>query len=106
MKKQVLNKLGLNRRNFLKTFICPLICGTLILSAGCTKKEPAPVIGSVSMNSQEQALVGKWALKKTETYEITGTDSVGHYLCNLIASSTCDSSCKITFNSDHSCPKY
>jgi len=83
-----------------RNFLYALICATLFLGAGCEKsfqmnarKASSPPIPLLT--AQEQALVGKWNLQGTETYEIAGVDSAGQYLCYLIGSASCDSVCPI-----------
>ncbi len=70
------------------------------------KENKTQVVTPISMTAQEQALVGKWALKKSEKYEISGIDSAGQYICTLISSSTCDSLCAIEFKKVYRSPPY
>lgn len=87
MKKQLMNKALL------------MMMGALIL-AGCKKKEtnPQPVASKLpAMTSQERSLLGKWSMKRSDTYEISGQDSAGHEQVTLVSSATSDSSCTLEF---------
>ena len=112
MKKQVVNKNPINGNRYLNAVFYLLACSTLLLIAGCEKSPNQTQPGNPSsantpnLNAQEKALIGKWALKKSETYEISGVDSTGQYLCTLIGSSTCDSTCILEFKNEFWSPQY
>jgi len=99
MKKQK-NQLATSHRKQKRTILYALISTTLFLGAGCEKSYQMNVRKASSspipqLNAQEMALVGKWNLQSTETYEIAGVDSAGQYQCFLIGSATYDSACAI-----------
>ena len=108
MKKNVSNKNLINRKFFANIFSGLLICGTLLLSSGCDKTDKTGDSHPYTpqLNAQEHSLVGKWHLKKSETYEVFGVDSTGQYICNLIGSSACDSGCKIEFKAVYKFPPF
>jgi hypothetical protein len=72
----------------------------LLFTGGCEKVEqPKPAQQNTvhTLNAQEQLLVGRWDLKRTETYEMAGTDSSGNCICNFLNATACDSTCGINF---------
>lgn len=73
-------------------------CGLTLLFLGCEKPSlPAACDGPPApLTAQEQKLVGKWQLLRTDVYEISGVDSAGNYICSLVGSSSCDSVCVTT----------
>lgn len=96
-------------KKHLTSTLCFLAAGALLLTIhGCEKSEkPRPAqeanqtVNAIPLNAQEQALLGKWKLKKTETYEVTGVDSNGQYTGSIISNSTCSSICKIEFKNEY-----
>jgi len=106
MKKQLVNKTSFSCNRYLSTAFYLVVCSTLLVSVACKKPtdQPTPSVNTSGLNVQEQALVGKWTLKKSETYEIAGIDSTGQYLCTLVGSSTCDSTCILEFKNVNASP--
>jgi hypothetical protein len=108
MKKQLVNKTSFSCNRYVSSAFYLLVCGTLVVSVACKKQtnQSGSSVNTSGLNAQEHTLAGKWALKKSETYEIMGIDSTGQYLCTLIGSSTCDSICMIEFKNEQACPSY
>lgn len=73
----------------------------LLFTGGCEKAEQHKTVSQPAsahvLNSQEQLLVGNWNLRKKETYEVGGMDSLGNCLCNLLNTTVGDSTCAISF---------
>jgi hypothetical protein len=107
MKKQKPSKIASTKKSNTKTFLL-FICSVILLTVSCKKSASTQsnTQNTQQLNTQEQTLVGKWSLKKNETYEITGIDSTGQYICSLIGGSDCDSTCNIIFKSEYSKPVY
>jgi hypothetical protein len=101
MKKETVNKTSLRKNGRSITLFYLFIGGVAIIAMGCKKPSTAPVSVPQLLNNQEQMLTGKWNLKRAETYEVSGIDSTGQYICDLIGSSTCSSSCKIEFKNEY-----
>jgi hypothetical protein len=106
MKKQTPNKIACTKKLNAKAFLHLFICSVILLTVSCKKSPSTQSQSTRQLNAQEQALVGKWSLKKSETYEITGTDSSGQYICSLIGNSDCDSTCNVIFKSEYNKPVY
>ncbi len=106
MKKSTSNKIAVTKNLYAGTFFYLLICGSLLTLMACKKSEQADAgsIPAPELNAQENTLIGKWALKKSETYEIAGVDSTGQYVCTLIGSSVCNSVCNIQFKNQYCWP--
>lgn len=79
-------------------FICSII---LLLALACKKSTYQSVSSPINLNLQEQTLISKWALQKSETYEIFGIDTSGQLQCVLIGSSICDSLCTVEFKNQY-----
>ena len=95
MKKQTFTQ---KKWNF-KRALMLIIGGSWLALSGCEKKAitTASATQDQSPSVQEQTLFGTWVLKKKDTYEISGTDSSGQYICNLVGSANYDDSCKVEF---------
>ena len=78
-----------------------LLSSCLLLNAGCEKTQQAANNPSPQLNAQEQALVGKWHLQRSEIYEITGQDSSGQYTGELISASVYNANCKMEFKPEY-----
>jgi len=100
MKKQTSNKTQPGIKANAHAILLLLISG-ILLAAGCEKSQPTPNNQVPQLNAQEQALVGKWYLQRSEIYEITGQDSSGQYLGPLISSSVYDPNCKMELKKDY-----
>jgi hypothetical protein len=93
-------------KNIRNTIFKILTGATMVLSTSCEKTDRPPINQNRSqLSAQEQTLIGKWSLKKNETYEIVGVDSTGQYICTLIGESMCDSVCKLEFKNEDAGPK-
>ena len=90
----------------LKSIFHLFACGTLLLNVACKKQtyrsesKDTSLLISPNLNGQEQTMLGSWVLKKTETYEVSGVDSNGVYLCSLVSTENCDSVCKMEFKDE------
>lgn len=83
-----------------KSILSLLLCSVLLLNSACKKNQVEPNFNE--LNAQESRIFGKWLLKKTDTYEVSGADSSGQYQCTLITSDSCTSNCPVEFENQHS----
>lgn len=109
MKKPNLQSITLKKGVYATVFFYLIICSILLLIVACRKADQLNSSqslpgGAPQLNPQEQTLIGRWDLKRSETYEITGVDSSGQYVDVLIGSSECDSVCGIEFKNEYSWP--
>lgn len=98
MKKETLTIKKMNPKNYLVL----LIGATSILLSACEKKTLSSngIPSGKSPSVQENILFGTWKIKKKDTYEITGVDSSGQFICNLVGSANYADSCQVEFRTD------
>jgi hypothetical protein len=77
-----------------KTLFFLAICSILISACQKTAMNSSDY---TQLSEEERALLGKWNLERTETYEISGIDSTGQYICDLIGLTFYNTPCFIEF---------
>lgn len=77
-----------------------LFAGCLMVVMSSCKKSGKPGSGAEQLSAQEQMLLGKWTLTCSETYEVSGADSAGNLVLNLVDVNSYSPGCRIEFRGD------